>query len=72
MALARALLLWLACGLAAAQSPDMDQRVSALANELRCLANVTGSRYDPGELVRYCEEQETGDEAELACVARWR
>ena len=37
MALARVLLLWLACGLAAAESPDMDQRVSALANELRCL-----------------------------------
>jgi hypothetical protein len=42
------------------------------ANELRCMANVTGSRYDPAELVRYCEEQETGDEAELACIARWR
>ena len=37
MALARVVLLWLACGPAAAQSPDMDQRVSALANELRCL-----------------------------------
>ena len=37
MALARALLLWLACGLAVAQGSEMDQRVSALANELRCL-----------------------------------
>ena len=37
MALARALLLWLACGLAVAQSSEMDQRVGALASELRCL-----------------------------------
>jgi cytochrome c-type biogenesis protein CcmH len=35
--LARALVLWAACGLALAQSPEMDKRVSALANELRCL-----------------------------------
>jgi cytochrome c-type biogenesis protein CcmH len=37
MALARVLLLWLACGLAAAQSPDTEKRVAALASELRCL-----------------------------------
>src|SRR5687768_15170114 len=37
MGLARALLLWVACGLAAAQTPEMDKRVGALANELRCL-----------------------------------
>jgi cytochrome c-type biogenesis protein CcmH len=37
MGAVRALLLWLACGLAVAQTPEMDKRVSALANELRCL-----------------------------------
>jgi cytochrome c-type biogenesis protein CcmH len=37
MGAARAFLLWAACGLALAQTPEMDKRVSALANELRCL-----------------------------------
>src|SRR5687767_2303104 len=37
MGAVRALLLWVACGLAAAQTAEMDKRVGALANELRCL-----------------------------------
>jgi cytochrome c-type biogenesis protein CcmH len=37
MALARVFLLWAACGLAAAQNSEMDKRVNALAEELRCL-----------------------------------
>lgn len=41
-------------------------------NELRCLGAVAGSRYDAGELVRYCDDSESGDDAELACIARWR
>src|SRR5687767_769785 len=37
MGAVRALLLWVACGLAAAQTAEMDKRVGALASELRCL-----------------------------------
>ena len=38
MAAVRVLLLWWACALPlAAQNPDLDKRVSALAEELRCL-----------------------------------
>jgi cytochrome c-type biogenesis protein CcmH len=35
--LANAILLWLACALALAQSPEAEKRVAALAHELRCL-----------------------------------
>src|SRR5918999_4473938 len=38
MAAARVLFLWFACALPlAAQSPDLEKRVAALADELRCL-----------------------------------
>jgi len=34
---AKGILLWLACALALAQSPETEKRVAALAHELRCL-----------------------------------
>jgi cytochrome c-type biogenesis protein CcmH len=37
MRLASALLLWAACALAPAQNAELDRRVAALADELRCL-----------------------------------
>jgi hypothetical protein len=59
---------WLALGAVRACEDAMEGD----ANELRCMAAVVGSRYEPAQLVTYCEENETGDEAELACIARWR
>ena len=42
------------------------------ANEQTCLTTLVGTRYEPSELVRYCEESFDGDDNELACLAQYR
>lgn len=42
------------------------------ANEQACLDALVGTRYEPSELVAFCEENQTGDADELACLGRYR